>query len=92
MRKKCLRNAKPVGVVCLKFHGQTMTFTDGSQIIKLIKNFPLMAVAVRYTRIPRKRVKEFNDMQMIFSALSGSSGQVPVTPIGGNRMYCALWE
>ena len=31
-------------------------------------------------------------MQMIFNALSGSSGQVPVTPIGGNRMhgvYCA---
>ena len=26
-------------------------------------------------------------MQMIFKALSGSSGQVPVTPIGGNRMY-----
>ena len=23
---------------------------------------------------------------MIFNALSGSSGQVPVTPIGGNRM------
>ena len=27
---------------------------------------------------------------MIFSALSGSSGQVPVTPIGGNQMYYAL--
>ena len=24
---------------------------------------------------------------MIFSPLSGSSGQVPVTPIGGNQMY-----
>ena len=28
---------------------------------------------------------------MIFNALSGSSSQVPVTPIGGNRMYYALW-
>ena len=28
----------------------------------------------------------------IFSALSGSSSQVPVTPIGGNQMYYALWE
>ena len=26
-------------------------------------------------------------MQMIFSALSGSSSQIPVTPVGGN---CAL--
>ena len=26
---------------------------------------------------------------MIFNALSGSSGQVPVTPIGGNRMHYA---
>ena len=31
--------------------------------------------------------RNFNEMQMIFNALSGSSGQVPVTPIGGNRMY-----
>ena len=31
-------------------------------------------------------------MQMIFSALSESSGQVPVTPIGENKMYYALWE
>ena len=23
---------------------------------------------------------------------SGSSGQLPVTPIGGNRMHYALWE
>ena len=31
-------------------------------------------------------------MQMIFNALSGSSSQVPVTPVGGNKLYCALWE
>ena len=36
--------------------------------------------------------RNFNDMQMIFSALSGSSSQVPVTPIGANQMYYALWE
>ena len=28
-------------------------------------------------------------MQMIFNALSGISGQVPVTPIGGNQMHYA---
>ena len=31
-------------------------------------------------------------MQMIFNARSGSSGQVPVTPIGGNRMHYAQWD
>ena len=36
--------------------------------------------------------RNFNDMQMIFNALSGSSGQVPVTPVGGNKLYCALQE
>ena len=29
---------------------------------------------------------------MIFNAILGSSGQVPVTPIGGNEMCYALWE
>ena len=31
-------------------------------------------------------------MQMIFNAISGSSGQVPVMPVDGTRMYYAPWE
>ena len=33
-----------------------------------------------------------NEMQMIFNTILGSSGRVPVTPIGENEMYYALWE
>ena len=36
--------------------------------------------------------RNFNDMQIIFNVLSGSSGPVPITSIGGNKMYYALWE
>ena len=36
--------------------------------------------------------RNFNEKQVIFNALSGSSSKVLVTPIGGNRMYYALWE
>ena len=36
--------------------------------------------------------RNFNKMQMILSALSGSSNQVPVTPVGGNWMYYTSWE
>ena len=31
-------------------------------------------------------------MQIIFSAVSGSSGPVPVTPIGGQEMYYTLCQ
>ena len=41
-------------------------------------------------KLPTKSARTF--VQQFPSSCTESSAQVPVTPIGGNRMYCALWE
>ena len=46
-----------------------------------------MAVIVGFHANVRRN---FNEMRIIFNAFSGSSGPVPVTPIGGKKMYCTL--
>ena len=51
----------------------------------------MVAIAL-YMIFHAKVRRKFNKMQMIFRTLSGSSGQIHVTPFGGNRMYCALLE
>ena len=55
------------------------------------KIFPMLTVSLTdrfYVDVRRN----FNEMQMIFDAISGNSGQVPLTLIGGYEMYYALWE
>ena len=48
---------------------------------------------VKVWMLPRECFQLINEMQIIFNVLLGSSDPVPVMPVGGNKMYCALlWE
>ena len=49
-------------------------------------------IAFRFDSAIERSIGLIIIMQMIFNNLSGSSGPVPVTPVGGNKLYCALWE
>ena len=68
---------------------------DHKESMRLISNVHLITrvygvAGPLHRRIPRRCACE--GILMIFNALSGSSGLVPVMPVGMNQMYYALWE
>ena len=52
----------------------------------------LKTLSLTLSRFHADVLRNFNEMQITFNALLGSSSLVPVMSFGGNQMYYALWE